>query len=123
MSEQGIIVIWLLEWQRHICYTCEALSKYDNVESGCFDLTICYVRTYTVCMKNITLSIDENTLHMGREYARNHNVSFNVLVRRLIEQTVKKHTSNWIDDTFEYIDKNISSSKGITWKREELYRG
>jgi hypothetical protein len=74
-------------------------------------------------MKNITLSIDENTLHMGREYARNHNVSFNVLVRRLIEQTVKKHTSNWIDDTFEYIDKNISSSKGITWKREELYRG
>jgi hypothetical protein len=74
-------------------------------------------------MKNITLSMDEDLLKQGREYARSHNVSFNVLVRTLIEQTVKKKTGNWLDDTFDYIDKNISSSQGITWKREELYRG
>jgi hypothetical protein len=74
-------------------------------------------------MKNITLSIDDDILKRGREYARSHNVSFNSLVRKLIEQTVKKTTINWVDDMFDYIDKNISSSQGITWKREELYRG
>jgi hypothetical protein len=74
-------------------------------------------------MKNITLSIDDDILKRGREYARSHNISFNSLVRKLIEQTVKKNTINWVDDMFDYIDKNISSSQGITWKREELYRG
>ena len=75
------------------------------------------------CMKNITLSMEENVLRLGREYARLHNISFNVLVRNLIEQTVKKNTSNWLDDTFELIDKNTHSSSGITWKRKDLYRG
>lgn len=74
-------------------------------------------------MRNITLSIDEDILKLGREYARSHNLSFNVLVRRLIEQTVKKTDSSWVDDTFDYIDRNIDSSAGITWKREDLYRG
>lgn len=45
-------------------------------------------------MKSITLSIDENILQAGREYARAHNVSFNVLVRRLIEQTVAHNFRN-----------------------------
>lgn len=74
-------------------------------------------------MKNITLSMDEDTVKLGREYAKRHNISFNVLVRRLIEQTVKKDNTSWLDDTFDYIDKNIDSSRGITWSREELYRG
>jgi predicted nucleic acid-binding protein len=38
-------------------------------------------------MKNITLSIDDSILQAGREYAHSHNMSFVVLVRRLIEQT------------------------------------
>jgi ribonuclease D len=74
-------------------------------------------------MKNITLSIEDDILKSGREYARAHNVSFNALVRKLIEQTVKNNSTSWVDDTFEYIDKNIPSSQGISWKREELYRG
>jgi hypothetical protein len=74
-------------------------------------------------MKNITLSIDEEILKLGREYARTHNVSFNVLVRRLIEQTVATKSSDWLDDAFEYVDQNIQSSVGITWKREDLHRG
>ena len=73
-------------------------------------------------MKNITLSIEDDILKMSREYARTHNVSFNVLVRRLIEQTVTKKSADWLDDIFDYIDRNIDSSAGITWKREELYR-
>ncbi len=74
-------------------------------------------------MKNITLSIDDGLLKLGREYAKTHHVSFNVFVRRLIEQTVTKKSSQWLDDTFEYIDRNTDSRAGITWKREDLHRG
>jgi hypothetical protein len=73
-------------------------------------------------MKNITLSIDEDTLKLGREYARRHKVSFNILVRRLIEQTVKESSTQWLDEAFILSDKNPVSSNGKKWKREDLYR-
>ena len=37
--------------------------------------------------------------------ARRHNTSFNVLVRRLIEQTVLPSQPRWLDDTFRLMDK------------------
>ncbi len=73
-------------------------------------------------MKNITLSIDESILQAGREYARSHNMSFNVLVRRLIEQTVVPRKQRWLDDTFSLMDSLNVSSEGTQWTREELYR-
>jgi hypothetical protein len=41
-------------------------------------------------MKNITSAIDEETLVLGRQYAKKHNMSFNALVRKSLEKTVKK---------------------------------
>lgn len=73
-------------------------------------------------MKNITLSIDNDTLKLAREYARQHNISFNALVRRLIEQTVKTSSTQWLYDTFFLMDKTNVSSKNQKWKREDLYR-
>ncbi|MDX9959822.1 MAG: hypothetical protein AB7T74_16450 [Clostridia bacterium] len=73
-------------------------------------------------MKNITLSIDESILQAGRDYARSHNMSFNVLVRRLIEQTVVPRKQRWLDDTFSLMDNLNVSSEGNKWTREELYR-
>jgi len=73
-------------------------------------------------MKNITLSIDDGILQAGRAYARSHNMSFNVLVRRLIEQTVMPRKEKWLDDTFSLMDKVNVSSDGVAWTREELYR-
>lgn len=73
-------------------------------------------------MKNITLSIDDTVLKAGREYAHSHNMSFNVLVRRLIEQTVTPRKEKWLDDTFSLMDRANVSSNGIAWTREELYR-
>ena len=73
-------------------------------------------------MKNITLSIDEDTLKSGREYARRHNISFNVLVRKLIQQTVTSDSTKWLDDTFALMDKAKVSSDGKKRKRDELYR-
>ncbi len=73
-------------------------------------------------MKNITLSIDEDVLQAGRDYARAHNMSFNVLVRKLIEQTVVPQKDTWLADTFALMDKADASSNGATWTRDELYR-
>ena len=73
-------------------------------------------------MKNITLAIDEDILQAGREYARIHDMSFNVLVRKLIEQTVVPQKDKWLSDTFSLMDKVNVTSQGIKWTREELYR-
>jgi len=75
-----------------------------------------------VNMKNITLSIEEDVLQAGREYARQHNVSFNVLVRRLIEQTVVQKQNRWLDDTFSLMDRASVTSSDDRWNREDLYR-
>lgn len=84
------------------------------------------VRTYNVFleahMKNITLSIDDNLLQSGREYAREHNISFNVLVRRLIEQTVVQKQARWLDDTFSLMDMADVKSGNEKWTRGDLYR-
>ena len=73
-------------------------------------------------MTNVTLSIDDDILKIGREYARRHNISFNAMVRRLIEQTVKSSSDKWLDDTFSLMDKLNVSSEGESWTRDELYR-
>lgn len=73
-------------------------------------------------MRNITLSIDDEVLKAGRDYARDHDLSFNSLVRRLIEQAVVTGKGRWLEDTFRLMDSIDASSAGETWTREELYR-
>lgn len=73
-------------------------------------------------MKNITLSLDDSILQAGREYARAHNISFNALVRRLIEQTVVHKQTRWLDDAFCLMDKADVTSGDEKWSRGDLYR-
>ncbi len=75
-----------------------------------------------VSMKNITLSMEEETLKAGREYAQRHSLSFNDLVRKLVEQTVLPAKNLWLEDTFALMDTLNVSSEGVSWTREELYR-
>ena len=90
-----------------------------------------FLDTYTMCtynvfqgesMKNITLSIDEDTLNAGREYAKKHHISFNALIRRLIKQTIQKESGRWIEESFKFMDEAKANSEGKKWKREDLYR-
>jgi hypothetical protein len=74
-------------------------------------------------MKNITLAIDEETLVLGRQYAKKHNMSFSALVRKSLEKTIKKSSTDWLDGMFKQMDKDNVSSKGQKWTKEELYRG
>jgi len=73
-------------------------------------------------MRNITLSIDDDLLSAGREYARKHNISLNALVRRLLEHAVGRKDKRVFDEMFEIMDKLQVSSDGKRWTRDELYR-
>jgi hypothetical protein len=74
-------------------------------------------------VKNITLAIDEETLTIGREYARRHRMSLNSLVRRLLGQTVRAYSARWLDDAFGLMDRAAGSSRGSRWTRGDLHRG
>ena len=73
-------------------------------------------------MPNITLAIDEKLLKDGREYAKKNGVSFNSLVRSLIEREVTPVESGGLEEFFALADEMNINSGGITWTREELYR-
>ncbi|RLC21761.1 MAG: hypothetical protein DRH93_11170 [Deltaproteobacteria bacterium] len=72
-------------------------------------------------MANITISMNQNLLNAGREYAQKHQTSLNALIRNLLEQTVVANSTDWINECFEKMDKLHIDSKGSQWRREDLY--
>jgi hypothetical protein len=72
-------------------------------------------------MPNITISLDEDLLREGRQYAKKHNTSVNALIRKLLEQTVRSRSKDWIDECFKMMDQAEANSQGKRWKREDLY--
>lgn len=72
-------------------------------------------------MKNITISIDEEVLEAGRQYAKRHNTSLNALIRRLLAQTVLPSSHDWVDECFAWMDQSGADSGGRRWAREDLY--
>ena len=74
-------------------------------------------------MPNITISLDKDLLKSGRRYAEKHQTSINALIRKLLEQTVKSDSDNWLEECFNLMDRTNANSKGQTWSREELYDG
>ncbi|HBT89943.1 hypothetical protein [Desulfobacter sp.] len=72
-------------------------------------------------MPNITISLDTELLHSGREYAKQHQTSLNALIRKLLERTVVPQSIEWIDSCFELMDRAKADSNGRTWNRDDLY--
>ena len=73
-------------------------------------------------MKNVTLSIDEDTLKAGRNYAKRHKMSLNMLIRKLLKQNVTDSSTQWLTETFELMDRAKANSQGRRWRREDLHR-
>lgn len=73
-------------------------------------------------MKNITLSIDEDTLRAGRNYAKRHKMSLNMLIRKLLKQNVTNSSTQWLTETFELMDRAETNSQSRRWRREDLHR-
>jgi len=72
-------------------------------------------------MPNITISIDDNLLKSGRQYAEKHQTSVNALIRNLLEQTVRNDSTQWVEECFALMDRANVHLKGERWKREDLY--
>ena len=72
-------------------------------------------------MANVTISIDDDLINRGRQYARLHNTSLNALIRRLLKNTVESGTDNWLREYFDLADQVNANSKGKKWTRDELY--
>jgi len=65
-------------------------------------------------MANLTLSIDDDVLHHGREYARVHGISLNALVRQLLERAVLPAQAGAVEELFGLMDGLRADSKGVT---------
>ena len=72
-------------------------------------------------MPNITISIDEDLLKSGRRYAQEHQTSMNALIRKLLEQTVKYQSEDWLEECYSLMDRAEGNSEGRKWNREDLY--
>ena len=72
-------------------------------------------------MANVTLSIDDDLLKKGRQYASKHNTSLNALIRRLLKMTVESDTDQWLEECFSLMDQTGANSNGNMWKRSDLY--
>ena len=72
-------------------------------------------------MANVTISLDDELIKDGRRYAQDHHTSMNALIRKLLEQTVRPQTADWLAECYDLMDRSGGNSKGSVWKREELY--
>ena len=57
-------------------------------------------------MKNIRLTIDEETLEAGREYARRHRTTLSALVRELLRKTVLTDRRAAVTEMFRLMDEH-----------------
>jgi hypothetical protein len=65
--------------------------------------------------------MNEALLRAGRQYAQSHNTSLNALIRKLLENTVIGSSQDWLEECFQKMDRAGANSKGLKWKREDLY--
>jgi hypothetical protein len=76
---------------------------------------------YNLCMKNITLAIDDETLDAGRSYAQRHQTTLNALIRELLAKTVLSNREAAVCEMFRLMDEHPGNSQGKCWTREGLY--
>ncbi|MFZ1678591.1 MAG: DUF6364 family protein [Saprospiraceae bacterium] len=72
-------------------------------------------------MKNITLSIPDDLIRQGREYASKHGTTLNALIRKLLKTTVQPGDQTKASQILREMEKLKSPVDKITWKREDLY--
>ncbi len=72
-------------------------------------------------MANLTLSIDDELLNRGRNYAQARGTSLNSLVRKLLADAVSTPDAS-VDSMIERLRQSSGDSKGVKISREELHR-
>ncbi len=73
-------------------------------------------------MANVTLSLSDDLVRAGREYAERHGTSLNALIRELLERQVSVSKKAKLKALFELADRTGANSRGWKWNREEIQR-
>ena len=74
-------------------------------------------------MGNITLSLDDDLIKAGREYARkNQGSTLTNLIRKLLKDTVSPSSGQWIHECFALMDRARGRSGSRSLSREDLSR-
>jgi hypothetical protein len=73
-------------------------------------------------MRNITISLQDHILKAGRDYAKQHELSLNGLIRDLLAKTVLKPSGDArLEQSFRLAARAKGDSHGKKWTRDELY--
>lgn len=72
-------------------------------------------------MSNVTLSINDEILKKGRDYAKCHGTSLNQMIRDLLEKSVSQGSTDWLDACFKKMDSLKLKPTAKSWRREDLY--
>jgi hypothetical protein len=74
-------------------------------------------------MANLTLSIEDETLHEARKYALEHRTTVNQLVREYLSGLSGLQERRRIarERLLEMMKRGLVELGPITWKREDLY--
>jgi hypothetical protein len=73
-------------------------------------------------MKNITLSMDEETLRRARDYATSHGTTLNQMVRDLLAAKITPAAeASPLEEGFRLADAAGADSRGWRWNREEVH--
>ena len=86
-------------------------------------LDFSHIYTYTVQMKNITLSMDEKVLAAVRRYAADHDSSVNSLVREYLSRiALSADRAQKARKRIVALSRRSSARIGpITWNRDDLH--
>src|ERR1700733_1351454 len=95
-------------------------SRFNVIESG---VAYQHGYTYTVSMKNIILSVDENVLTAVRRHAAERNSTVNALVREyLTNLAAHENRASRARARLRQLSKQSQGQLGKkTWSREELH--
>ncbi|MDP9190852.1 MAG: hypothetical protein M3P06_04020 [Acidobacteriota bacterium] len=72
-------------------------------------------------MKNITLTLDDDTLDAGRAYAERHHTTLDALLRDLLVKAVAVDRQIAVVEMFRLMDAHPGNFQGRRWTREELH--
>ena len=73
-------------------------------------------------MPNLTISLSDELLAAGREYAQRRGTSLNALIRELLGKAVTSSRKDWAQELFDLMDAAPGNSRGWKWNREEIQR-
>lgn len=82
-----------------------------------------HIYTYTVCMKNVTLAIEEATLREARRIAAERSTSLNAMIREFLEQLAEResHVNQARRRILELCSQSSAEVGQKDWKRDELH--